>query len=273
MADNSHNDDMQEALYATLRRLLRPLIRYLMGQGCTVAAFTDVVRMLYVEEALATGGDRITDSHLALLTGIHRKEIKRLRAAATTDHRDVLPLSDNLAARLLAAWVSSPDTRDQHGPQPLPLHAASGPSIETLARRIKADVRPRAILDVLLRSKTVEPADGGRYRLLRTAFIPALPADKLAFLGANVGDHLEAALHNLHAATPFLERALYVDALDPVALSLLRPAVSEAADELLQKLNRQITPFEQDAPNPDSRRVRIGLYYFEGSAQDRHEPS
>ncbi|MDA8389666.1 MAG: DUF6502 family protein [Gammaproteobacteria bacterium] len=261
---------MHEALYAALRRLLRPLVRYLMDQGCTVAAFTDVVRMLYVEEALAHDREA-TDSHLSLVTGIHRKEIKRLRAMAAADPGNALPLSDNLAAQLVAAWVSSPDTREPHGPRPLPLHAASGPSIETLARAIKADVRPRAILDVLLQAGAVEPADRGRYRLLRSAFIPALPEDRLAFLGANVGDHLQAALHNLYAEKPFLERALYVDALNPKALLALRPAVTEAADEWLQRLNRQLMPFEQPTPDPDSRRVRIGFYYFEGPAQDRHE--
>lgn len=264
---------MNKALYGALRRLLRPLVRYLISQGYTLAAFTEVVRTLYMEEAIAGGGARATDSHLSLVTGIHRKEIKRLRATLADDQTESLPPADNLAAQLVAAWVSSPDTRGGDGPLSLPLRDPVGPSIETLTRAIKADMRPRAILDVLLQTGVVARTSNGRYRLLRSAFVPDLPEDKLAFLGTNVGDHLRSALHNLQTTEPFLERALYIDAIPADALATLRPDIRKAADELLQNLNRALTPFEQPVSTPNSRRLRIGVYYYEDMTVDAHETS
>ncbi len=258
---------MSDSLNQAVHRLLRPLVRYLIGRGVTFTSLASLLKVVYVEEGLARHGGRpSTDSDLSLATGIHRKEIKRLRTLITEhDNPRDAARGAHIAAQLIGAWVSSDDTREADGRlKDLPLHSATELSFETLTRRIKADVRPRAILDDLIRARAATYEEGGRVRLLRTAYVPDVPHDKLVFLADNVGDHMASAFHNLGTGTPFVERALFFDALPHAALDAARPGIEAAADRLLQGLHRDLTPLESGTETDgQSRRLRVGVYYYE----------
>src|SRR4028118_1391499 len=71
-------------LQAPLARLLRPLVRLLIRNGITFPAVTELLRELYVnvaEHDFTLPGKDQTDSRVSLLTGVHRKEVRRLRGA------------------------------------------------------------------------------------------------------------------------------------------------------------------------------------------------
>lgn len=84
-------------LHAPLARLLRPLVRLCIRSGMTFPALAQLLRELFVnvaEHDFALEGKEQTDSRVSLLTGIHRKEVARLRGAgasctggAVTDQR------------------------------------------------------------------------------------------------------------------------------------------------------------------------------------------
>ena len=261
---------MNAAFQRALDRLLRPLVRYAMAQGFTFVAFAELLKTLYVDEALHRTTDRApTGSELSLVTGIHRKDIKRLRALVAESLQPArLGRGAHRGAQLVAAWTTSDDTRDASGrPRRLPLHSEAGPSIETLARRIKADMRPRAILDELIRAHVVAIDDDGCARLLRSAYVPEAPEERLDFLAHNVGDHMACAFHNLSGDPPFLERALYLDALPADVAAQARPRIEMAADRLLQDLHKDLNPLEcvhKDVAG--ARRIRVGVYYYEDNA-------
>jgi len=251
----------------TIRQLLRPLVSYAIHQGFTLPAFVDLLKTLYVEEALHQDHARPpTDSHLSLMTGIHRKDIKRLRAAVDGEEETGnITRKTHIAAELIALWASTAALRDHTGTlRSLPLHSADEPSFASLAQRLKADMRPRAILDDLIRAKAVHILDDGRISLLREAYVPGVPEEKLRFLAQNVGDHMACAFHNLDDKPPLLERALFLNAIPKREVEAAKPRIEALADHLLQSLHRELTPFEsQDKNHPDTRRVRIGVYYYE----------
>ena len=71
-------------LQTPIARLLRPLVRLFIRCGLTFPALSDLLRELYVNVAeydFALSGKEQTDSRVSLLTGIHRKEVRRLRGA------------------------------------------------------------------------------------------------------------------------------------------------------------------------------------------------
>lgn len=71
-------------LHAPLARLLRPLVRLCIRSGMTFPALAQLLRELFVnvaEHDFALDGKPQTDSRVSLLTGIHRKEVARLRGA------------------------------------------------------------------------------------------------------------------------------------------------------------------------------------------------
>ncbi len=261
---------MNALFQRAMRRLLRPLVAYAISQGFTFPAFAELLKILYMDEALARAAHQPpTGSDLSLMTGIHRKDVKRLRLLAGQGSAlTSLGRGTHVAAQLIAAWTTGEDTRDASGALlSLPLHGEAGPSIATLTRRIKADMRPRAILDELVRAHAVRIDDAGRAHLLRTAYVPDIPEDKLDFLAHNVGDHMACAFHNLAGDPPFLERALFLDALPADAIVQARPRIEAAADHLLQNLHRELNPLEcADKATPGARRLRVGIYYYEDVA-------
>ncbi|HUX18312.1 MAG TPA: DUF6502 family protein, partial [Acidithiobacillus sp.] len=102
---------MNGVLKTAVLAILRPLVRYLIGQGWTYGALADALKMVYVAEASQHYGEAdgrtLTDSRVSLLTGIHRKEVKRLRLLLEEHgERPMLRHGANIAAQVVAAWVS-----------------------------------------------------------------------------------------------------------------------------------------------------------------------
>jgi len=75
---------MDADLDRMLRRVLRPLIAMLMRRGVGYIALRDLLKKIYVEEALRQQPAEAspTDSSVSLVTGINRREVKRLREEA-----------------------------------------------------------------------------------------------------------------------------------------------------------------------------------------------
>lgn len=77
-------------LLRAVRAMLRPLVRLMIRYGITFPVLADLLRGLYVEVAandmLADPKAR-TDSRISLMTGVHRKEIRRLRRKARPRNR------------------------------------------------------------------------------------------------------------------------------------------------------------------------------------------
>lgn len=267
-----------------LRRLLRPLIAYLMRRGWGYIAVRDLLKRIYIEEALRylAGPNPPTDSRVSLITGINRGEVKRLReagpkadASATRD-----PMAGvNLSARVVGTWVSASAFRDATG-YPLTLslrNDGDGPSFDALLRTARVDVRARTVIEELQSAGIVERVENDQVRLLRTAYTPDEPSEKMLFLAANVGDHMRSALHNLAGTAPaFIERALFHNNMDAARLEAARPILSEMADRLLRQCNEKL--LESSLGGTDMidnltvagplRRLRLGVYYYETDAGD-----
>src|ERR1044071_1841065 len=100
-------------LQAPLARLLRPLVRLLVRSGITFPALTDLLRELFVnvaEHDFVLEGKERTDSRVSLLTGIHRKEVARLRGAGAPVHEAPATLSRTSA--IIARWLAAPEFAD-----------------------------------------------------------------------------------------------------------------------------------------------------------------
>ncbi|MBN2700700.1 MAG: hypothetical protein JXR29_04520 [Methylothermaceae bacterium] len=260
---------MNEAIQSAAAAILRPLVRFLIGHGWTYGAMAEMLKVLCVEEAgrqQDPTAAALTDSKVSLLSGVHRKEVSRIRQELAAGGSEELPLRHgvNVAAQLVALWVSRPDCQDEQGqPLALPLRADKGPSVEALARQIKADMRPRTILDELVRAGIAEE-QAGLVQLQRTSYVSNVPADRLGFMGANVGDHLASAVRNLETdPPPFLEQAVYFDALPQAVLEQVREALRERGMTMIRDVHREVSELEEQSREAPSHRLRMGVYYYE----------
>ena len=277
---------MNTAIKNTALVILRPLVRFLIGHGWTFGAIAELLKYVCVEEACRKQGENagtLTDSKVTLMSGVHRKEVRRIREelAQTDTHNLSLRHGANSAAQLIALWMTHPNYQNEHGePLCLPMRATDAPSIEALARLVKADMRPRTIVDDLVRAGVAEErADS--ICLLRCSYVSDIPEDRLVFMGNNISDHLLAAVHNLEGATPaYLEQALYFDELTAEALDKLRPELRRLGEKLLRDAYQRVAKLppqetEHMAPPAPSatRRMRLGVYYFEDNTPQSPQES
>lgn len=260
---------MNEAIKSAAVAILRPLVRFLIGHGWTYGAMAEMLKVICVEEASRQNDPEappLTDSKVSLLSGVHRKEVNRIRQELADGASEDLPLRHgvNVAAQLVAVWVSRPDYRDEQGqPLALPLRADKGPSLDVLAREIKADMRPRTILDELVQAGIAEER-AGLVQLLKTSYVSDVPSDRLSFLGANVGDHLASAVQNLQSdSPPLLEQAVYFDALPRDVLDTVREGLRDRGMQLMHDVHREVSAHEAESSEAPSHRMRMGVYYYE----------
>ena len=138
---------------------------------------------------------------------------------------------------------------------------------------VSQDVRPRAVLDDLLRLGLVEDNDG-QVTLLTQGFVPKLGFSEMAAqLQNNVADHLSAACQNLDSGGEFLEQAVFVDEITAESALHLHKASAQAWKVAFQSVMRQAQKrFDLDAktapPEARTHRARMGMYFF--STQDTH---
>ena len=272
---------MTPELSLMLRRLLKPLIATLIKRGVGYIAMRDLLKQVYIEEALRCHDEQTpaTDSTLSVMTGINRREVKRLRADIKTSPGEEKSAMTgvNMAARVVATWSSAAQFRDETGaPRPLAVHGADGKDFDSLLRVAKVDVRARTIIGELERAGAVKMGDDDRLLLLRNSYTPSVPEEKMLFLSANVGDHLRAALSNLEGNTPpFIERALFQNRLSGEWLEGLRSHFARMAEQFLRDANEALLKESvagTDSPPPAlsaaPKRMRLGVYYYETDADD-----
>ncbi len=262
-----------KALLAAVKRLLRPLVRLLITKGMGLSALTEMLKEVYVDVAITefpTAGKKQTDSSISILTGVHRKDVKRLRTKK--DRGPTAPRSVGIGAQLIARWVGSPQTTDKKGrPLPLPRQAESpgGPSFDSLVAGISTDVRPRAVLDEWLRLGIASLDKEDRVVLNQLAFVPQKSLEEKAFfLGRNIHDHIAAASYNLLGeGNPQLERSVHYSELTPESAAALAQAAERAGMEALLDINRLALDLAAKDKGKENatRRINFGLYFYKGA--------
>jgi hypothetical protein len=258
------------ALTQSVRHLLRPLARLLLANGVTYPALAALLKEIYFDVArqeLAPGEKRQTNSQISLVTGIHRKDVRRMLedgAAPEALHKET-----SLASEVFTRWISDPRFLNSRR-QPLALARLASVggerSFEFLAAGISKDVRARALLDELLRLGLVAVDGSDRVVLNRRAFVPAQGSEELAFyFGQNAHDHLAAAMHNLLGHEPmFLEQGIFGDQLSQLSVDEL----AELVRKEWRRMVREIVPRAAKLDERDAKRgttdmrMRFGIYFY-----------
>lgn len=259
------------ALARALRRALRPLVRLMVARGFTLPYLVELLKSLLVEVAdreFRIDNKSPTDSRVSLVTGVHRKDVGRLRQNMEREGHEV-PAVVSLGARLVALWQGSAPYLDENGePLPLPRFVSEGgrASFEGLVASINSDIRSRVVLDEWLRLGLVQLDGDRRVCLNAEAFVPAEGSDEKAFyLGHNLHDHAAAAAHNMLGGNPpFLERSVHYVSLSPAAIQTMAKQAEVLGMKALLAVNKTALAQEPKATDDVAPRQRMtfGIYFY-----------
>ena len=251
-------------------RVMQPLARLLLRHGVTYTAFGAALKRVFLEAAqaeLASRGMPATDSAITLLSGVHRRDVRQITRGPAQRTAAALGERLGLVGEVVARWLSDAAYRGRRG-GPLRLRrAGEGASFDALVASVSSDVRPRAMLDEMLRLGVASEDDDG-VALLAEGFAPRQGlAETAALLAANLHDHAAAAVANLDGEANFLEQAIYVDQITPVSAELLHKTAVRAWKGAFKAVMQQArTSFDADAAHAKrserNRRARFGVYFF-----------
>lgn len=264
------------ALIAVLHRLLSPLVRLMLAKGITLPMAIEFLKRVFVEVAERDFriGDKVaTDSRISLLTGVHRKDVRRLRELPRIEGD--LPDKVSLGAQVVAAWITQPRWLSDDGkPRPLPRFASDGGklSFEALVESVSKDIRPRSVLDEWIRLGVVRVNEQEEVVLQEQAFVPQHGEDeKLAYYGLNVGDHAQAATDNvLGAGRPWFERSVHHQGLSESQIEVLRGRAATLGMAMLQDLHTEADKADGEGGLSD-RRFTCGIYFYSAPVEGEQE--
>jgi hypothetical protein len=263
-----------QMLLQALRGLRRPLVRLAILSGVTFPIMAGLVRSLFVEVAtcdLLSDAASRTDSRISLLTGVHRKEIRRLRTE-TTDG-ETIPAVVTISGQIIGSWLGAKQFSNTNG-DPLTLPRlrpeTGGPSFEALVESVTTDVRPRAVLDDFLAQGIVILEPGDLVRLNQAAFIPRPgSSEQLFFFSRNLHDHIAAAVANVTSSDgpKFVDSSVHYDRLAPEAAAQLLSLANSTAARALLDVNRAAISLLEPEGSPTAevvvtRRVNFGIYVY-----------
>ena len=245
----------------------------------TYPLLINLLKSVYVDVAereFQVGDKRQSDSRINLLTGVHRKDVKRLRAE--TGQSSAAPATASVGAQIIGRWLGSKDMVDARGkPLPLALKSSGSDNIsfEALVEAVcKQDIRPRVILDEWIRLG-VAHIENDLIVLNTGAFTPEQGFEEKAFFfGKNTQDHISAATHNLLGLKPsYFDRSVYYDQLSKESIDELAEMANTLGMQALTELNKEaLIRQERDKNRPGaSYRMNFGIFNFNAESSKQRE--
>jgi hypothetical protein len=183
------------------------LASILLPIGFGLGDFISAAKAAFVEaaaEQIRKRGDRPTAARIAVVTGMSRAEVAKIRL-----HDDLVsrPFAAQRTERVMHGWFADARYVDAAGnPRALPM---TGPaSFDELVRKYSGDIPRRAVLDELLAGGMAEVTQSGTVKALRRHYLLASgrPVADLAGLAADADVFLYSATNRSESGESAIRR-------------------------------------------------------------------
>ena len=267
MSSDSPENSQSNKLLDTLVRVLVPLVRLMIAKGVTFQMASEVLKRAYVRSANKhfVGADAVSGTKLSLLTGLNRKEIRRLTSEDPDKER---PPMGSYATAIAAVWRANRRWRDREGnPKLLPRRTTNNTlSFDDLVRAVTTDHRPAAVFEELERLGLIA-VEGESVRLVTTNLFSSVDnQDNLARLGESIEDHIAAAVTNVIEPSPkFLEQSILSDELSEASAAALHIIAREEWQRTFNTVLEKSVALDDDDVKQSrvaKTRMRIGMYFY-----------
>jgi len=274
------SESIKQTLLAAFRVLLGPLVRILLRQGISYAEFSEVTKAVYVEIALKdfkVAGRKATRTRVAVITGLTRKEVKRVIDEAIRDKYEP-KIKFNRLGRVLVGWHTDTDFTGPYG-LPLELQYETGNEGEStfseLVKRHSGDMSPRSILDELIRVGAVKETDTGWFRVLRRDYITdAQGIDTFERTGYLVRNFVNTVDFNMTKPEPgkgrFERHVFPADGIRVQDLPKFDSYLRERCQALLEELDNWLTklPIPDPKKGDEVTHTGVGVYHYMSQGRD-----
>lgn len=271
-------DTIQKQILKALLQALRPLIRSLLRAGIGYREFSEVSKAAFVDVATKDYGLRgrpTNISRVAVMTGLTRKEVRRLRdKAAAGDETEVIRSAP--MAVILHRWFTEAEFTDDNG-VPLELEFdGKSPSFADLVRKHGGDIPPGAMRTELKRIDAVKETDDGKLLVLKRNVSGLDVHEKLVTGLASI--MYPAALtiaHNTdvhHGADTWVQRYASTRGVRGDDVARLRRISSDRLVEFTESIDDLFSAYEtlydSDQDSASDTAVGVCVFYFEENMRE-----
>lgn len=263
---------------AALRFLLRPIARIMLRAGVNWREFADVGKATYVEvatEDFGIDGRPTNISRVAILTGMTRREVRRLRTLLLEENPAMFSRM-NYATRVLAGWYQDAEFLDAKSkPRPLPPTGATQ-SFEALCSKYSGDVAATAMLKELKHVEAVKEDADGILTVQKRYYMPVLMDPEQMLRSGNVLEEIGYTVaYNLHRDKEDpsrFERRATNSKISPDSVPEFRDFVEKEGQEFLERVDAWLTAHEDSgADSSGGVRLGVGTYWIEKELNERSE--
>jgi hypothetical protein len=262
---------MQQVLNSTLRNILSAIVKTLLRNGMPYGEFDQIARKCFVDVAASeftTPGKKQTVSNIAILTGLNRKEVKKLREC-DVDQIQQNTKQYNRSIRVLGGWINDPEFLRKDG-NPRDLEYEGPASFSELVRKYSGDMPVAAMQKALTRSANIQFTDDGKLRLLSHAYLPSDdPVEKLAILGVDTRQLIETIDHNLTATEESLrfQRKASNPKVSTHSLPEVKQFIQRKGQSFLEEVDLYLSQHESD--DDSASELSIGVYFHQADGNDQ----
>jgi len=263
------DNKIHQALARASIRILRPLVRILLRNGVAYGTFSDITKKIYTDVAFdefSLDGKKQTVSRVAILTGLTRKEVKRLHEMDSPESAGE-EKHYNRAIRVISGWINDPlYCSKDHVPLPLPIDGTEA-SFTNLVKSYSGDVPVQAILNELIAANSVKQQNDMVY-LIRHAYVPTGDSvENINIMGTDVEELIATIDHNLtHQGHELrFQRKVSNHSISAETLKSFKQMSAREAQIFLERLDAWLTEHEiqDNAAAEKPVKVCLGIYYYE----------
>lgn len=269
---NMVSEALRSLLLEALGRALEPVVLLLLKSGVSWKDFADLAKEKFVTVATESFGIRgrpTNVSRVAILSGLDRREVARLRQRAR-EPRTALQGYMSKPTQLLHAWYHDPRYLDPAGkPRDLEIEGADG-SFAELVRRYAPGIPLVAMVKELRAAGAVADVAGNRLRAFKRSYIPRELNENIVRLWGSVlqdiGTTLEHNLYRDEADPPWFERRAISLRVDPKSLAQFREMLEREGQAFLERMDDWINAHELSSGTDEQGtgiRLGVGVYHIQ----------
>jgi hypothetical protein len=266
-------EKLKQQVLNTFLLVMRPIVRILLRYGIGYREFVEVVKTAFVDVASSDFGLRgrpTNISRVAVMTGLTRKEVKRLRDKLSSGDT-IIAVKTTPLADVLHHWHAQAEFTDSSGRPRALSFSAEKDSFAELVRRYGGDVPPGAMRTELNRVGAIVEDENGRLRATQRGFRPDRRHENLLTLlvhGAYA--MLSNIAHNTDTARSegsWAHRIAFTRSVQGGEKRQLRRIAKDRIIEFSESVDDIFMTYEalQDTETESQERdaIAVGVFYFE----------
>lgn len=268
------NSAIKTAALKACRHFMLPIAKFLLRNGIGYREFSEISKLAFVQVAsneYGIRGRRTNMSRVAVMTGLNRKEVRKVRDRLDNENWELDPALSK-PVNVLSEWFTSPAYLTPKGsPRWLPFEANENKlSFTSLVRSVGGDVPPGAMLKELKRAACVKEMRPGVWKAVKRQYSPTgIDLFQVQRFGECLHDLAETIASNMQQpkeAERLFEFRSWANQIDPRAVSNLKKLVRAQGQDYLESvddwLGDHVLP-RDSMGDGDGIRCGVGIYYFE----------